>query len=134
MDAATREAVANRANRRCEYCHLPEFADPHSAFHLEHVIPRQHGGADLLENLAWSCSRCNRRKGPNLASIDPISGAVCELFHPRRENWSEHFTLQDARIFGLSEVGRATARLLDMNSHHRVQLRRELLAEGKFTA
>ncbi len=132
MDAATREAAATRANRGCEYCHLPESADPHSAFHIEHIIPRQHGGGDSTENLAWACSRCNRRKGPNLASIDPAGGTVAELYHPRTQAWEEHFVLRDARISGLTPAGRATVRLLDMNAHHRVQLRRELLAQDKF--
>jgi len=131
MDAATRAAVAERAGRRCEYCRLPEFADPHSAFHVEHVIPKQHGGDDAAENLAWSCSRCNRRKGPNLASIDPSTGVVTELFHPRKQGWNEHFAIRDARIYGLTPGGRATARLLDMNAHHRVQLRRELLRQAE---
>jgi hypothetical protein len=132
MDGVTREAVAERARRRCEYCRLPESADPHQAFHLEHVIPRQHGGDDRLENLAWSCSRCNRRKGTNLATIEPASGELVELFHPRHDRWDEHFELRDARIYGLTATGVATARLLDMNAHHRVQLRRELLRQGAF--
>jgi hypothetical protein len=127
MDATTRKAVAVRAGGRCEYCGLPESADPYAAFHLEHVVPKQHGGGDDIENLAWSCSRCNRRKGPNLASIDPITSELTELYNPRKLVWAEHFAVRDARIFGITGVGRATVRLLDMNAHHRVQLRRELL-------
>jgi hypothetical protein len=127
MDISTRQAVAMRAGRRCEYCGLPDFADPHGAFHLEHVVPKQHGGNDDIDNLAWSCSRCNRRKGPNLASIDPSTGQVTELFNPRKLTWTEHFVVREARIFGLTTIGRATVRLLDMNAHHRVQLRRELM-------
>jgi len=132
MAGVTREFVAERARHRCEYCHLPEAADPHQAFHLEHVVPRQHGGDDDAENLAWSCSRCNRRKGTNLTTIDPASGSIVVLFHPRQDIWEEHFALREARIFGLSSTGRATAKLLDMNSLHRLQLRRELLRQGKF--
>jgi hypothetical protein len=126
MDTATRKTVASRAGGLCEYCKLPDSADPHDAFHVEHVVPKQHGGDDTIENLAWSCSRCNRRKGPNLASIDPQGGQITPLFNPRTSKWSEHFVLRDARIFGLTEIGRATVRLLDMNAHHRIQLRREL--------
>ena len=131
MDGATREAVAERARHRCEYCRLPEFADPHQAFHLEHIVPRQHGGDDMLENLAWSCSRCNRRKGTNLATIDASSGELVVLFHPRTQAWDEHFVFSEARIFGLTAIGRVTVRLLDMNAHHRVQLRRELIRQHR---
>jgi hypothetical protein len=132
MDASKREFVAKRAGGRCEYCRLPDFADPHGVFHVEHVVPRQHGGGDAIENLAWSCSRCNRRKGTNLASIDPVTGEVVELFHPRRHGWDEHFFIREARMYGTTPTGRSTVRLLDMNAHHRLLLRRELLAQGKF--
>lgn len=132
MDGVTREAVAERAGHRCEYCHLPESADPHHAFHLEHIVPRQHGGGDFSGNLAWSCSRCNRRKGTNLTTIDPATGSIVELFHPRKDHWEKHFLLREARIQGITPTGRATARLLDMNSLHRIQLRRELLRQGFF--
>lgn len=132
MDGVTRETVSKRARNRCEYCRLPESADPHHAFHLEHIVPRQHGGGDEIENLAWSCSRCNRRKGTNLTTIDPASGSIVALFHPRRDVWQGHFSLREARIYGITPTGRATARLLDMNALHRLQLRRELMRQGKF--
>lgn len=30
---------------------------------LEHIIPKNHGGTDDLENLAIACARCNAEKG-----------------------------------------------------------------------
>jgi hypothetical protein len=56
---------------------------------------------------------------------------MAQLFHPRKQNWFEHFAIRDARIYGLTDVGRATVRLFDMNAHHRVQLRRELLRQAE---
>ena len=54
MDAALRKVVRQRAGGRCEYCHLPEeFSE--LSFHVEHIIPRQHGGTDDPENLALAC-------------------------------------------------------------------------------
>jgi hypothetical protein len=44
MDAALRAFVRERAGRRCEYCRLHEEDDDFLAFHVEHVIARQHGG------------------------------------------------------------------------------------------
>ena len=52
--------------------------------HLEHIIARQQSGETVLENLAWTCHRCNRHKGPNLTGIDPMTQEITPLFHPRR--------------------------------------------------
>jgi len=30
---------------------------------LEHIVPRNHGGTDDLDNLAIACARCNSEKG-----------------------------------------------------------------------
>jgi hypothetical protein len=132
MDANTRDLVRQRARRGCEYCGLPEHADPYETFHIEHVIARQHGGDDDLTNLAWSCSRCNHRKGTNLSSRDPESGVIVELYHPRKQSWDEHFAMRGARIIGLTPGGRATVRLLNFNDSRRVRLRRELIDQGAF--
>jgi len=134
MHAKTRKVVRQRAGQCCESCRLPEHADPYATFHIEHIIAKQHGGDDELANLAWSCSRCNRRKGTNLSSRDPNSGTIVELFHLRQHVWRDHFTIQGARIIGSSSLGRATVRLLDMNESRRVRLRRELIEQGEFPA
>jgi hypothetical protein len=129
IPAELREFVRQRAGRRCEYCHLPD-AVQLLPFHVEHIIAKQHGGSDEPENLAWACDRCNAYKGPNLTSLDPIGGELTELFHPRRDMWQEHFQLVAGEIHGLSPTGRVTVRLLQMNSRHRVELRRELQEQG----
>jgi hypothetical protein len=54
MDAAARRRVRARAGRRCEYRRIHEDDEPF-AFHLEHIIPKKHGGNDHASNLAWSC-------------------------------------------------------------------------------
>ena len=103
---------------------MQEHSDlPH---HVEHIVPRQHGGSDDRGNLALACQRCNLNKGPNLTGIDPVSGEIYPLFDPRREQWSDHFLLQDFRINGRTPTGRATASLLGMNEERRLKLRREL--------
>jgi 5-methylcytosine-specific restriction endonuclease McrA len=74
MDVIRRQEVRSRAGDACEYCRLPQSAIDRR-FHVEHVIARQHGGGDDLDNLALACDRCNLYKGPNLTAIDPQSGA-----------------------------------------------------------
>jgi 5-methylcytosine-specific restriction endonuclease McrA len=91
MDAQTRAQVRDRAGNRCEYCQLHQDDSPLAVLHVEHVIPKVHGGTDDLENLALACIDCNLHKGPNLTGIDPESNRVTELFHPRRQQWVEHF-------------------------------------------
>jgi len=66
MDAATRRLVRHRAGNRCEYCGLQQDAVPVVTFHIEHIIPNQHGGTDDPSNLAFACFHCNQHKGPNL--------------------------------------------------------------------
>jgi hypothetical protein len=133
MDAATRDLVRRRAGDRCEYCRMPQEATPFIPFHVEHIIARQHLERvdDDLTGLAYACDRCNAYKGPNLSSIDPETGDKVDVFNPRTDAWSDHFDLSEGKIVGLSAVGRATARLLNMNHPRRVELRLQRLDEGK---
>lgn len=50
IDAATRDFVRQRARTHCEYCGLPQAAEPFFTFHIEHIVARQHGGTDDPEN------------------------------------------------------------------------------------
>ena len=132
MDTATRDLVRRRAAERCEYCGLRQ---EHSELkhHIEHVIAKQHGGSDDAENLALACHRCNLRKGPNLTGIDPQTGQVSRLFHPRRDRWPDHFIFESALITGLTPVGRASVHVLDLNDARRLELRTEVMRRGQWT-
>lgn len=130
MDAATRRRVQKRAGNCCEYCRLPQAAAPVIRFQVEHVRPRQHLGSDAIRNLALACPRCNRYKGPNLSAIDPKTKRIVELFNPRTQDWHVHFEFRGVAIVGLTAVGRATARLLLMNSDDRLKLRAALRDVG----
>lgn len=131
MDASARQLVRERAGHRCEYCRMPE---RHSTlrFHIEHILPRQHGGTDAVENLALACPECNLKKGPNLTGIDPDTGIVTRLFQPRADRWEQHFVRDGANISGLTSVGRTTAWLFEINSPDRVHWRRFLLDSNQF--
>jgi hypothetical protein len=130
MDALIRQLVRDRAGHRCEYCLLRQADLPLIPFHIEHVIPCQHGGADDISNLALACHRCNLNKGPNLASLDPATGAIVPLFHPRLQRWEDHFEWRGVLIVGTTPVGRITVRILAMNEDLRVQLRHSRLSQG----
>ena len=126
MEPATRTLVRTRARNCCEYCLLPQDSSS-LTHHIEHVVPRQHGGSDNHSNLALACHRCNLRKGPNLTGIDPITGEIVPLFDPRRDRWPDHFRFRGPVIEGVTAVGRTTIKVLSMNDTRRIE-RRELLA------
>lgn len=132
MDASTRNLVWLRAERRCEYCQLHEGDDPLFAFHVEHIIARQHGGTDSPSNLALACEQDNLHKGPNLTGIDPVTKKLTRLFNPRRHKWSRHFRWDGPILVGRTAIGRATVAVLAMNLPHRVTLREALIATGRF--
>jgi hypothetical protein len=130
VNAETRAFVRARAADRCEYCLARQeyFDYPH---HIDHIIPKQHGGDASITNLALCCTRCNAFKGPNLSGIDPDSGRLVPLFNPRGDEWAEHFRFDRHWIVGTTPVGRATVYVLAMNETSRLQLRKSLLAAGK---
>jgi HNH endonuclease len=99
-------------------------------FHIDHVIARKHGGSSAKDNLAYACFHCNTHKGPNIAGIDPNTGRLAPLFHPRADRWSRHFAWQGALVEGLTPTGRATVQALALNQPTLVAVRRSLQEEG----
>ncbi|HMC89700.1 MAG TPA: HNH endonuclease signature motif containing protein [Gemmataceae bacterium] len=62
MKASIRALVRARARQRCEYCRPQESDLPLFSFHVEHILPKKHGGTDDPKTLAWSCHYCNLSK------------------------------------------------------------------------
>ncbi len=123
MNQSLRNFVRQRAESRCEYCKLHQEDSPLAALHIEHIVPRKHGGGDDLENLCLACIDCNLHKGPNLTGIDPVGGEITPLFHPRQQEWDGHFAWDGVFLIGKTPTGRATIRVLRMNSDERLELR-----------
>lgn len=131
IPATIRRDVTQRAQGRCEYCQLRE-EDTFLSHEVDHIVAEKHGGETSPDNLCLSCFNCNRHKGSDLTSIDPESGEITPLFHPRRDVWLDHFKLDSEHIVGLTPVGRATAQLLKLNSYERLLERRALIAMGRY--
>jgi 5-methylcytosine-specific restriction endonuclease McrA len=129
VPADLREFVRQRARRLCEYCLLHE-EDAIFRHVPDHVIARKHRGETHEANLAWSCYECNQRKGSDLASIDPETGRISRLFHPRKDSWSDHFRLRGPRILPLTAVGRVTEFLFRLNHPRALSMRRVLIQAG----
>jgi hypothetical protein len=102
---------------------LRQIDSPLAALHVEHIIPKKHGGSDDLSNLALACIDCNLHKGANPSCLDPESGALTALFHPRQQGWEDHFEWKGLRIIGKTATGRTTVQVLNMNSADQLDLR-----------
>jgi HNH endonuclease len=130
MNAALRAFVRERAGCRCEYCRLHEDDADFLAFHVDHVVAKQRGGADDPNTLCFSCSECNWAKGPNLAGI--LGGKLYPLFNPRKQSWKRHFRWDNTILVGKTFSGRVTVQVLNIKEPSRVMLRENLLFEGRF--
>ena len=131
ISARLRRSVRQRAGDRCEYCLLGH-ADAYFSHEPDHVIAEKHKGATVFENLAWACFDCNRFKGSDIASLDPVSGQLVPLFNPRGQQWSDHFQLAGGVIVALTPTGRATERLLKLNLPARIEVRETLIGAGRY--
>lgn len=94
ITSQVRAQIRERAQNACEYCHLDQDDSPLATLHIEHIIPKIHGGSDDVDNLALACIDCNLHKGTNLTGIDPESNALTELFHPRRPTMERAFRVE----------------------------------------
>src|SRR5947209_1198183 len=131
MQKDLQRRVHRRARHACEYCLMPQSAYRFT-FPIDHIIAKQHGGKTTFNNLAEACLHCNSRKGTNLAGIDPETGRLTRLFHPRRDRWPDHFRLNEAEIVAITSIGRATIVVLDMNHPDSIAVRQSLIAEEAF--
>jgi len=132
ISSALRQLVIERAKGRCEYCLMHQDFSIYS-HEVDHIIALKHGGNTIAENLALACLPCNRHKGSDLATIDPISGEIIPLFNPRSQVWAEHFTLNNAQIVGITPIGRATVRLLMLNTPTRLLERQVLITQKRYS-
>lgn len=131
IPSGLRHFVYERAQGYCEYCLIPEAAS-FATHEIDHIVAEKHGGLTEADNLALSCTLCNKHKGSDLTSIDPETGDIVPLYHPRRDEWMLHFLLRvsDAEFVPLTPTGRVTVRLLQLNRRDRI-VERQLLVEAQ---
>jgi hypothetical protein len=79
-----------------------------------------------------TCFYCNSLKGPNIAGVDPRSGQIVRLYHPRRDIWGRHFRWEGPLLVGRTASGRATIAVLAINNPDAVAFRQALIEEGVF--
>jgi len=126
-----KQTVIERACGCCEYCKALASHTP-SPFEVEHIIALVVGGDDTLENLAYACRGCNLHKGIKVTISDLKTGQQIPLFHPRKDQWNDHFKWDDEvlRIIGITLKGELTIKTLDMNREGLINLRQVLKNAG----
>jgi hypothetical protein len=124
VNEAMRHLVFAAANHRCEYCRTSRRVMGLPLV-IDHIVPRSLGGGDEQENLAAACYRCNEFKQAKTHDLDPATGELASLFHPRQQVWSEHFQWVNGgtHIAGLTPTGRATVVALRLNNEYVVESR-----------
>lgn len=126
-----RLTIAVNAEFRCEYCRIHE-DDQFYTFQVDHIISLKHGGTTELNNLAYTCSLCNQNKGSNLGTFLPNSKRLIRLFHPRKDKWATHFSIDFGEIIPKTLIASATIKVLDLNNVDRIILRQALMEEGRY--
>ena len=125
----TRKMVMERAGHRCEYCRVLEYLSSFD-YHVDHIIGIQHGGPNSPTNLAYVCSPCNWKKGPNISTILDLYGPLIPLYNPRLQDWFEHFEVANGVLIPLSLVAEATIKLLELNQPNKIEERFEMILAG----
>lgn len=128
---AMRQFVRHRARQLCEYCQTSEWLSGFEG-ELDHIIPRALHGATTAENLCLACRTCNGYKSSKTEAIDPFTNNLEPLFHPRHQEWLDHFDWDNTgtRIIGRTPSGRATIDALHMNNELIVAARALWVAFG----
>lgn len=120
-----RSLVVERAQHRCEYCGIHE-DESFFSFQIDHIISIKHGGATVLENLAWSCYTCNNAKGSDVGTVLLPDKTFVRLFNPREDIWPEHFEIEFGAIYAKTKIGEATIKVLNLNEVERIIERNDL--------
>ena len=124
VPATLKLQVEERAAGKCEYCRLSQVGQE-ARFHVDHIVPTKLAGRTTADNLCLACVSCSLRKGAKTHAEDPVTGALARLFHPRQDEWSQHFRWQDCVLHGLTPSGRGTIKALSLNRPLIIEIRKE---------
>lgn len=102
-------------------------------FHIDHIRSIKHGGATVLDNLAYACPHCNHNKGTDVATfLDEAAEQTVRIFNPRKDSWAIHFEAINGEISPKTAIGKATAQILGLNVPDRLIFRQALAETGHY--
>ena len=131
IPSEVRQRVRERAGDRCEYC-LSRQEYIMGRLHIDHIQPQSKGGSDAEDNLCLACELCNQYKWVQAEGVDPQTGQIVNLFNPRQQKWTEHFSWRagGTKILGKTACGRATVEALQLNNLLAVKVRQNWVKAG----
>ncbi len=106
----------------CAYCTMTEAEAQAVRLLIDHYEPvaGRPDLANVYENLMYACEECNLRKGDRCPPPEAREQGK-RFFRIDKEPRSEHFRLEGNELVGLTETGKFTILMLDLN---RASLRR----------
>ncbi|MCB0062882.1 MAG: HNH endonuclease [Caldilineaceae bacterium] len=131
LSVELRKQLEEIDNGQCVYCQT-RTDNSGQALTIDHIIPVAKGGENVFENLCRACRSCNEAKRDQIEAIDPLTGMLTSLYHPRLQQWDDHFGWSQTgiQLFGLTATGRATVVALDMNNELILFARRRWVTAG----
>lgn len=111
VSAEVRLQVRVCANFCCEYCGVSEI-NSGGELNIDHYHPPIRGGTDALENLVYSCQRCNLYKG----DYWPSAPGQIPLWNPRKDLFDSQFLLlSNGRLSALTASAEFSIYILRLN-------------------
>lgn len=120
---ALKEALLETTHGECAYCETP-LGEGAAYIEVEHFRHKDVYGdfAITWSNLLPSCRRCNAKKGAHDVVQYPI-------INPYETNPRDHFKFECFRLAPMTELGKETVEVLDLNDTQRLGMVRWKLSE-----
>ena len=129
MNRELARAIRQRADGKCEYCRIPQFAFP-LPFQIDHIIAEQHGGQSVANNLVWRVRVATGIKALTLLDLIRSRAKSSVSFIRERISGASISNSNGALIVGKTSIGHVTVQVLSMNDYDLLLLRVQLIEEG----
>jgi len=100
----------------CAYCTIAELEATGIGFCIDHYEPQDYAPhlSSAYENLMYSCTTCNGSKSNHPSPAHRARGF--RFFRPDQDDYTEHFRLNGVRLSPLTDIGRYTHCVLNLDS------------------
>lgn len=113
-----KDPLLKSSNGKCAYCEC-SITEESKYMEVEHFLYKKSYQDNVVEwsNLLPSCKRCNLKKSKHDAIAEPILNPY--IIDPKI-----HFRVHYYRIKGITDIGKSTVDVLDLNNSDRLVLKR----------
>lgn len=85
LSVALRTQLEDADDGQCVYCQTT-VDNTGQALTIDHIVPVAGGGDTVFANLCRACRHCNEAKQDQTQAIDPVTGELVPLYHPRQQS------------------------------------------------